>query len=269
MKRFHYFTITIVFALMLTCTGRGQTAARQNNRGTIIAIDILTYPRHERDAGSTRVRLLSAQDSTEIFSETLKGIWAPIGFNLKMNTYILAGSFERGGWLPVTTISYLNAGTLKLTESRSRGWAAFSAVPSLSMKYIAFVGSVRGNDIEDLFVLDTELDTIVRLAESPSPPPLRDENEIRIYDEQAGWDWGVPPRDGYTTMDNGIITFTGDKTLTVSYGDDKARARATQRTVKKWALATVFPKPKPTRKPKKNAKVPVTTDPPVLMEPPK
>lgn len=205
----------------------------------------LRSPRHDADYGATAIEQETPAPgggARKVVKTEKEGLWRVIAYLDDIGAYLLGGLFERGAWLPLDTLVYVDERTGVWRESyvdRTR-WMAMAAVPSAHGRFVAFVADPQGTSFE-LEVLDTRTDTMVHLGKAPAPPPL-EKDDRDLCPAGGGRDlftWGEGT-DGFVDMDAGIITFPDDHTLAVSYGADRCRGRSRSRHVRRWDLPTAF-----------------------------
>jgi hypothetical protein len=196
-------------------------------------------PQHDADLGATRIELEAlAPGAAPARIWDKAGVWRPLAYVEATGTHLLAGLFERGAWLPIDVLVYVDEQTGAWRDShvqRTR-WMAMAAVAGPGGRYVAFIADAGGDAGFELQVLDTREDVLVRAGDAPSPPPAgRCEPEAEEF-----FGWGTPPADGYVDLDPGILVFADEQTLVVSYGVDRCAQRATQRRERRWDLPALF-----------------------------
>lgn len=214
-----------------------------------------TIPQHDVDLGRTRVILHAKVDGAPsrdggmpggkvLLDETLAEVWECLGFNPRTRRYVLTSTNERGVKVTLRGLVYLDESAVTFKESvfGRRQVHAMSSLYQPTNGYLALIATAEGEhgrDTVKLHVLDTETDQLKALGNPPAPPPL--DAPLR-NDRQAimmMWPWDSPECH-YTEMDATIWSFVDAATLRVSYGRDTVKARAKQRTEKRWDLAQLF-----------------------------
>lgn len=210
--------------------------------GASTTLSVTTSPsimlRENGPAGQTRLELRPrAGGPAQV--RVVDGLWVGLGFAAERKAYVLAGQFQRGAWLPITTIEYLDETGAPPWRSHccDHDWMALAAVAGPGTRYVALVGGEDGT-VDQLQVLDTVQDRLKVLGPPPSPPPLRRADWRAARDEP--WQWGGFGSDGLTALDPGIVSFVGPDLLRVSYGRDSYRRRAKARVVRTWSLNAIF-----------------------------
>lgn len=189
-------------------------------------------PRLDQSIGKTRFVLQSEPQGEALLTSEFEGWWSCFGYNAKTHVYVIGGVFQRGAWLPLGSIEYLaEDGSFKPSAFDRQDYIALSAVTSPAGRYIVFIGG--GERSDDLYVLDTERDVIKKLGRAPSPPPNAEASDTCWNDP---FEWGSCWVDGYREMDAGIIRFTSETELEVSYGKDGPTQRAKKRRVQRYRL---------------------------------
>jgi len=211
------------------CAGGTKTILEISNIGMPVTLH------HDRSIGKSRFVLRSQSTGKPLFSAVYDGRWFCFGFNKNNQKYIVGGVFERGSWLPLTSIQYLREDGTALEPSvfDRMGYLAMSSQTDAKNRYIAFVG---GKDYTTgmLFVLNIENDTVKKLGIAPAPPPQTAETIDICKDEP--FDWGSCWVASYLELDKGIIRFKPKDILEVSYGSDSFYARSEKRQVKRFKL---------------------------------
>lgn len=208
---------------------------------TTLSVTPLAMPKEDGPAGQTTLELKpSAGGSAKV--RVLDGLWVGLGFAKERKAYVLAGQFQRGAYLPITTVEYLGetGGPPRGSKCCGDGWMALAAVPGPGTRYIVFVGGEDGT-VNELQVLDTLRDRMKTLGAPPLPPPLPRAEWSSA--EGQSWQWGGYGSDGLTPFDPGIIRFVGQDVLRVSFGSDTFRRRSKKRAVRTWKLSALFGEP--------------------------
>lgn len=195
-------------------------------------VNVPTLPRHGESIGQTRIILKDVKNGAVLFDDTLEGHWFVLGFNKVTRTYLLGGIYERGAWLPLASILYLPEPTRTLVASafnRSH-YLAMTTQVSTDHRYIIFIGGEMTSG--EVFVLDTQRDTLKKLGVAPAPPP----STLQQVCEGQPFEWGTCWADGYVDMDSGIIRFISPHEVEISYGKDTAMQRAKHRRLRRFKL---------------------------------
>lgn len=208
---------------------------------TYIEVFVTERPVYDKSSGQTLIEIVSEKDGQLVESFALEGVWHDLGYLKEKKRYVLAGEFQTGAWSPLRKLAYIDEEfVLKYSKAFPEHWMAFAAIPGSNLKYIAFVGQ------EEVTVLNAETDTLKVVGRSPSPPPVDKDlcwDSIKTSGQAAGrWEWGNFCADGYTEMDEGIITFPAEDVLLISYGRDTYKKRAAKRSYKKINLKKLFSK---------------------------
>jgi hypothetical protein len=205
-------------------------------KGTVTKLNytlnnVPTINRLDQSIGQTRFVLTDTNGTTRL-SKDYDGKWFCLAFNKATKTYIVGGVFQIGAWLPLGSIQYLREDKNSFEPSifDRLGYIANAAVTSPNGRYIAFIGGQQTTG--QLYVLDTQTDTIKSLGVAPAPPPLA--NEAFVSEEP--FEWGTGWADSYVEMETNILRFSSENSLQVSYGKDTAHARATKRRIHTFKL---------------------------------
>lgn len=188
--------------------------------------------RLDQSIGQTQFILKSDSDGKNRFSQTYEGRWFCLGFNQATKNYLLGGVFQIGAWLPLGSIQYLHETTGIVTPSifERQGYLANAAIVSPKGRYIAFIGGQQTSG--QLYLLDTQTDTIKKLGPAPAPPPVSES-----FSSEEPFEWGAGWADGYVVMEPDILNFKTEQILQVSYGKDTRQARAQKRRIQLFKLA--------------------------------
>ncbi len=227
--------IFLIFAVLATSGDAAECARGSRTSLQITSVDVPLIPRHGQSIGRTKIVLRSEPDGEEIFSKTYDGNWICLGFNSNTKTYFIGGIFERGAWLPLGSILYLREEGRSIEQSSfdRSGFLAMASLTSPDGRYIVFIGGP--GSAGDLYVFDTERDTIKKLGPAPAPPPNALTENI-CSDSGEPFEWGTCWADRYIEMDAGILRFASNNELEVSYGKDKPAKRALKRWTRRYLL---------------------------------
>ncbi len=186
----------------------------------------------DQSIGQTQFILKSNADGATRFSQIYEGRWFCLGFNQARKIYLLGGIFQIGAWLPLRSIQYLHETTDTVTASifERQGYLANAAIVSPKGRYIVFIGGQQTTG--ELYVLDTQTDSIKKLGPAPAPPPLA----IDSFSSEEPFEWGTGWADGYVEIEQNILQFKTEHILQVSYGKDTPRARAKKRRIQVFKL---------------------------------
>ena len=211
----------------------------QEGRVSRLETRALRAPRHAGDPGATRIELeaIAPGSATDHVWEKA-GVWRRLAYVEDTGVYLLAGLFERGAWLPIDVLGYVDERTGAWRDSHVQGtrWMAMAAVAGPRGRYVGFVADAGGDAGFELEVLDTRDDVLVRAGEAPSPPPAGSCEP----GEEEFFGWGTPPADGYVDLDPGILVFADERTLVATYGRDRCAGRAAKRREQRWDLPALF-----------------------------
>ena len=217
-----------------------DAALWQDGRVSRLRTRALRAPQHDGDLGATRLELdaLAPGSAPDRVWEK-GGVWRTVAYVEETSVYLIAGLLERGAWLPIDVLVYVDERTGAWRDSHVQGtrWMAMAAVASPRGRYVAFVADAGGDAGFELEVLDTRGDVLVRAGDAPAPPPAGGDCEPA---EEPFFTWGAPPADGYVDLDPGIIVFAGEDTLVASYGRDRCTRRAAKRREQRWELPALF-----------------------------
>ncbi len=201
--------------------------------GTRAGVVVIERPRYEKSAGTTRVVL---ETSAATRQHDLDGQWSILGYAPALHAYLLGGEFERGAWLPLDDLQYLDerTGDLRPSKWNATDWLAFAAVPSPTLRYLALVGQADGEGPIQVYVLDVASEQLAAVGKPPAPPPTTfqcDEPRAHVWGDEA---------DGLVEMDPDVIVFsTDEQRITLRYGKDTCAARAPKRTELERKLAAL------------------------------
>ena len=224
----------IVLCMMITSTGNAEECAKGSRTSLqYTMVDVPAIPHHDQSIGRTRFVLRSYPDGETLSTKEFDGQWFCFGYNSITHIYIIGGISQKGAWLPLRSIQYLaeEGGSLKPSAFDRLDYLALSAVTSPAGRYIVFIGGRIS--IEGLFVLDTKRDVVKKLGRAPLPPP---DAPLSDMCQHEPFEWGSCWADGYREMDAGIIRFTSETDLEVSYGEDEPTARAKKRSIRRFRL---------------------------------
>lgn len=226
--------LTILFICLLVVS-IGYSAECPKGTRTHLQHQLVNAPnfiRHDQSIGQTQFILYSDANNAELLNKTLEGQWFCLGFNQATKTYLLGGVFQIGAWLPLGSIQYLREekNSLEPSAFKRLGYLANAAVVSPKGRYIAFIGGKQSTG--DLYLLDTQTDTIKRLGAAPAPPPLAND----AFSSDEPFEWGTGWADGYLEMEANIVYFTAENILQVSYGKDTSYVRAKKRQIRTFKL---------------------------------
>lgn len=142
--------------------------------------------RLDQSIGQTRFILKSDADGATRFAQIYEGRRFCLGFNQVTKNYLLGGIFQIGAWLPLGSIQYLHETTHTVTASifERQGYLANAAIVSPNGRYIAFIGGQQSTG--QLYLLDTQTDTIKKLGPAPAPPPVTDS-----FSSEEPFEWGT------------------------------------------------------------------------------
>jgi hypothetical protein len=191
-----------------------------------------TIKRLDESIGQTQFVLTDTNGTIKI-SKEFDGNWFCLAFNNTTRTYIIAGVYQIGAWLPVASIQYLREDQTVFTPSvfDRLNYLAQASLISPTGRYIVFIGGQQTTG--DLLVLDTQTDHIHKLGNAPAPPPLPIDN----FESEEPFEWGTGWADGYVEMETSILHFKSDTVLQVSYGKDTPHARAKKRQLRRFNIA--------------------------------
>lgn len=201
------------------------------NRLQFTPVNTPEHPKLDQSIGQTQI-VLFVKDGTTRLSKTYEGKWLCLGFNETSKTWLVGGIFQVGAWLPLASIQYINESTATLEPSAfSRlGYLANATVVSPKGRYIAFIGGQQSTG--QLFVFDTQTDTIKKLGIAPAPPPLNN----KAFSSDEPFEWGTGWADSYLTLDANIVSFKSENILQVRYGKDTPHKRAKKRKTTTYKL---------------------------------
>lgn len=208
---------------------------------TYMEVFVTERPVYDKSFGQTLIELVSEKDGQLVESFILEGVWHDLGYMPEKKRYVLAGEFQTGAWSLLRKLAYIDEEfVLKYSRAFPEHWMAFAAIPGSNLKYIAFVGQ------EEVTALNVETDTLRVAGRSPLPPPVDKDlcwDGIKTSGQATSrWQWGNFCADGYTEMDEGIITFPSEDVMLISYGRDTYKKRAAKRSYKKINLKKLFSK---------------------------
>lgn len=188
--------------------------------------------RLDESIGQTQFVLSDNTNNTIRLSKTYDGRWFCLSFNNLTKSYVIGGIFQIGAWLPLGSIQYLSEAKNSFQPSvfDRLAYLANAAVASPNGRYIAFIGGQHSTG--QLYVLDTQTDTIKNLGTAPAPPPLANNS---FFSEEP-FEWGTGWADGYLEMEKNILHFKSENILQVSYGKDTPHARAKKRQIRTFKL---------------------------------
>lgn len=185
-------------------------------------------------------------DSTALVEAEYAGTWYELGYDSAGKRFVVAGAFEMGGWLPIRALAYVSAhdGTMERTRFGAEGWYAFAVTMDRgSLHYAAFVGgNVRGDSL-GLYGWDLLNNACAPLGAAPGPPPIGDNEELaRFHRDEDGYVWGVPPWDGYCSIEQSVLAFdpVTPGMVKATYGADTEARRARKRHPQVWNLTQLF-----------------------------
>jgi hypothetical protein len=186
------------------------------------------FYRLDQSIGQTQLLLTAKSDGTSRLDKTYEGKWFCLGFNKTTKTYLVAGIFQVGAWLPLGSIQYLSETKNSLLASAfdRQGYIANAALMSPEGRYIAFIGGKQSTG--KLYVLDTQTDTIKKLGVAPAPPPLANS----AFFSEEPFQWGTGWADGYVELEATVFQFKSENVLQISYGKDSHNVRAKNRKVR-------------------------------------
>lgn len=230
----------LVITVFLFLSGLSYIA-EAGSGDTYIEVFVTERPVYDKSFGKTLIEIVSEKDGQLVEAFALEGVWRDLGYMQGKKLYVLAGEFQTGAWSPLKKLAYIDEEfVLKYSKAVPEHWMAFAAIPSDNLKYIAFVGQ------EEVTVLNVETDTLRVAGRSPLPPPVDMDlcwEGIKTSGQAASrWQWGSFCADGYTEMDEGIITFPSEDVMLISYGRDTYKKRAVKRSYKKINLKKLFSK---------------------------
>lgn len=197
-------------------------------------------PHHNGDQGKAHFILAHKESSTTLWEETLPGEGVCFGYNLRRRAHLIGIQKEHGIGVRITDLYYIDEVKAKRSPSllKQAKLEAFVALPGPELRFIALI-ALEGNDTF-LYALDVEKSLIRKLGKAPLPPPLtaqeRDGAKAHPESEAAPWEWMASYRDSQIELDPGIMVFKNPSTLEVSYGNDSAEHRASNREVVVWDL---------------------------------
>ncbi len=230
----HVFVL-LMFSLISTSVNAAECSTGTRTRLWNSQINIPFIPRHGQTLGQTRFVLYAEPGGEELLSKVYEGNWFCISFNRNTKTYVVGGILERGALLPLESIQYLREDRTFFEPSAfdRLGFHAMTTAASPGGRYIVFIGGQ--NTIGALYVLDIERDVVRKLGRAPAPPPQSDAFAKDACKDEP-FEWGTCWGDGYVEMDPGIIRFTAEDVLEVSYGDDSPEGRAKKRLIRRFRL---------------------------------
>ena len=220
-----------IFLLWLCLISQVYAADCAKGKTTTLQLTRLNEPkfyRLDQSIGQSQFILLK-QDKT-LFEQTVEGRWFCFGFNAQTNTYMVGGIAQTGAWLPLLSINYLKEdGTEFIASKFNRDdYLANAAIISPKGRYIAFIGGKRSTG--ELYVLDTQTDSIKHLGKAPLPPPVEN------FSSEEDFAWGTGWADGFVELEKNVFSFKSEQQLQVSYGKDSSQARAKKRQVRLFKL---------------------------------
>ncbi len=140
------------------------------------------------------------------------------------------------------SVRYVSEKKPGLVESKGFNdrYIAVETIPSADLRFIAFIGHSCKDELWQLYVLDTNLDTIRLLGKAPDPAPFSKDSLETIksgfdpkdhQDPCMNWQWG------YTdALEPSICKFVAPHVLQVSYGKDTCMRRSKTRIMRRWSL---------------------------------
>jgi hypothetical protein len=194
--------------------------------------------RYDRDAGVSRIELEPlAGSGLAPLSREEDGVWVPLGYVEAAGAHVFGGAFQRGAWLPLVALAFLDERTGAWRPSRASGtdFIAMAAVAGPRGRFFAFVASPAGQSFE-VAVFDPLADAFARAGEAPAPPPLGPHGDCPS-DGRYTWGEGV---DGFVRLDAGVIDFADERTLVLRYGDDSCLRRASTRRERRVDVLELF-----------------------------
>jgi hypothetical protein len=226
-----------VACLMSLSTARAVAAEAETcsegktSRLAIVTVSRPEILRHDENIGKDAL-VLTTKDRKELLRESVDDAHLRcLGFSEAAGHHLLGIEGERGTWMVLGSILYVaETGGPLVPSAFDRGdLMALASLTSPKGRYVAFVGGHQ--DVDGLFILDTQTDQVRRLGTPPAPPPVRG----RSCNEPFGW--GSCWSDAHVTLEPKILRFEGEDVLVVSYGKDTSRHRAKQRTVRRLRLS--------------------------------
>jgi hypothetical protein len=187
--------------------------------------------RLDQSIGQTQF-ILRDNNGTARLTKDYEGKWFCLGFNNTTKTYIIAGVFQIGAWLPLGSIQYLreDSNVFEPSVFERQAYLANATVISPKGRYIAFIGGKQTTG--ELYVLDSQTDRIRKLGKAPAPPPLPDDG----FESTEPFEWGTGWADTYVEMEADILSFKSENVLQVSYGKDTPYTRAKKRQIQRFKL---------------------------------
>ena len=220
-----------IFILWLCLVSLSQAADCAEGKTTKLQLQHLNEPefyRLDQSIGQSQFTLL--EQNKVRFEKVFEGRWFCFGFNQSTQAYIVGGIAQTGAWLPLLSVSYLKEdGTAFVASVFNRdGYLANAAILSPKGRYIAFIGGK--NKTGELYVLDTQNDTINYLGKAPLPPPVKN------FSSEEDFAWGTGWADGFIELEKNIFDFKSEQQLQVSYGKDNSKKRAKKRQIRIFKL---------------------------------
>jgi len=210
---------------------------RFKGENTTLVVDFSgPIPRHDATYyGKTTISLLSKEQAVLFKREIDNSKFVGLGYSRARHAFVLESIGEIVSTPGIDAVIYVPEDKPAIVSSKfNSSHVALTVIPSRDLRFVVFVGRRRSTELEaeqpvQMYVLDTQSDTIHVLGKPPAPPPW---NKDQWYEGNL-WSWYMA---GICDLEPNVCQFTSPHVLRVTYGRDDFKHRAKNRSVRIWNL---------------------------------